>query len=207
MSYPARIVAVFCLGWAIIYADRTALFPLLPAISAEMNLTGVQAGAIASAYFLAYVVVQPFVGIIGDRLGLKRVLVAMVLVAGLGLTALALLARDYVPLVGFIALHGAGAGVYYPLAYSIALYTVPPAQRGLSSGIINSGMSVGLALGLAAAGPLYLATGTWRAPYLAMAIPTSWPPCSSGWPCAPSRRGLSPRAPPGVSCWTPPFSV
>ena len=82
MSYPARIVAVFCLGWAIIYADRTALFPLLPVIGGEMGLSAVQAGAIASAYFLAYVVVQPFVGVIGDRLGLKRVLVAMVLVAG-----------------------------------------------------------------------------------------------------------------------------
>ena len=32
-------IAVFFLGWAIIYADRTALFPLLPAISGEMRLS------------------------------------------------------------------------------------------------------------------------------------------------------------------------
>ena len=172
MSYTTRVIAVFCLGWAIIYADRTALFPLLPAISAEMNLSALQAGAIASAYFLAYISVQPLAGIIGDRLGLKRVLVAMVLVAGLGLAGLALLARDYWPLVLLIALHGGGAGVYYPMAYSIALYAVPAAKRGRSAAIIGAGMSLGLALGLAAAGPLYLAAGTWRAPYLVMAVPT-----------------------------------
>ena len=172
MSYTTRIIAVFCLGWAIIYADRTALFPLLPAISGELGLSAVQAGAIASAYFLAYISVQPLAGVIGDRLGLKQVLVAMVLLAGLGLAGLALLARDYAPLIVLIAIHGAGAGVYYPMAYSIALYAVPAAKRGLSSAIIGAGMSLGLALGLAASGPLYLAVGTWRAPYLVMAVPT-----------------------------------
>ncbi len=172
MTYTARVIALFCVGWAVIYADRTALFPLLPAISNEMGLSAVQAGAIASAYFLAYIAVQPAAGYLGDRLGLKRVLVAMVLLAGLGLSALALLADNYPALLLLIAVHGAGAGVYYPAAFSITMYTVPPERRGLGSALINSGMSLGLALGLVAAGPLYLATGTWRAPYLAMALPT-----------------------------------
>lgn len=160
------------MGWAVIYADRTALYPLLPAIANDLHLSGAQAGGIASAYFLAYIAVQPLAGVLGDRVGLKRVLVAMVLLAGLGLLGLALFANSYWLLLLFMALHGAGAGVYYPAAYSITLYTVPPERRGLSSALINSGMSLGLALGLMAAGPLYLVTASWRAPYTVMALPT-----------------------------------
>lgn len=172
MRYVYQIIGVFCLGWAIIYADRTALYPLLPAIANDLHLTGAQAGSIASTYFFAYIAVQPLAGVLGDRVGLKRVLVAMVLLAGLGLLGLALFANSYWLLLLFMALHGAGAGVYYPAAYSITLYTVPPERRGLSSAVINSGMSLGLALGLMAAGPLYLATASWRAPYTVMALPT-----------------------------------
>ena len=172
MSYVYRIIALFCLGWAIIYADRTALYPMLPVLGAELNLTAAQAGAIASAYFAAYAVAMPLSGFLGDRFGLKRVLVAMVLLAGLGLTGLALLANNYELIIFFIALAGAGVGVFYPAAYSIALYSAPAERRGFSAAVINSGMSVGLGLGLAAAGPLYLLTGTWRAPYLAMAVLT-----------------------------------
>jgi hypothetical protein len=42
-----KIVALFSLGWAVIYADRAVLYPLLPIIDDELNLTNVQAGAIA----------------------------------------------------------------------------------------------------------------------------------------------------------------
>jgi predicted MFS family arabinose efflux permease len=58
------------------------------------------------------------------------------------------------------------------MAYSITIYSVPGTLRGLASGVINGGMSLGLVTGLALAGPFYQATGSWRMPFLILAVPT-----------------------------------
>lgn len=170
--YIWRVIATFCIGWAIIYADRTALYPMLNIIGKEFHLTGAQTGAITSAYFFLYVAMQIPAGILGDRIGLKRILVYMYFIAGIGMLATGLFATSYVPLLIFVGLHGLGAGAYYPGAYGTNMNTVPKDMRGLSSGIINSGMSIGLALGLISAGPIYLWSHNWRMPFIILAIPT-----------------------------------
>lgn len=172
MAYVYRVVALFCLGWAVVYADRTVLYPMLPVIGREFQLSGAEMGAITSAYFLLYTAAQLASGMLGDRFGLKRILVLFSFVAALGIGAIGSLAMSDFTLIIFVALHGAGVGAYYPMAYSLTMYTVPRGMRGLSSAIIGSGMSVGLASGLALAGPLYHAAGNWRFPFLVLAVPT-----------------------------------
>jgi len=171
-SYIYRVIAAFCIGWAIIYADRTCLYPMLKIIGEEFKLTGAQTGAITSAYFLCYVAMQIPAGMWGDRYGLKRILVFMYLLAGIGMLLTGLMASSYLTLLVFVALHGIGAGAYYPAAYGTTLNTVPPETKGLSTAIINSGMSLGLALGLISAGPIYNYTHNWRMPFLVLAVPT-----------------------------------
>jgi MFS family permease len=92
--------------------------------------------------------------------------VAAVGIAGFGL------AHNYTALLLVAGLHGAGAGPYYAMAYSLMIYAVPPQLRGVASGVINGGMSLGLATGLAMAGPIYQASGSWRMPFLVLALPT-----------------------------------
>ena len=75
-------VGSLALGWAVLYLDRSILFPLLPVIGDEFELSGTQRGAITSAYFVAYVAMQLPSGLLGDRLGLKRVVVGMYLLIG-----------------------------------------------------------------------------------------------------------------------------
>jgi MFS family permease len=166
------VIATFCLGWAAIYADRTALYPMLPIVAADFGLTSVQAGALTSFYYVVYTLMQVPPGIIGDRVGLKRVLLVTYTLAGLGMLAIGLFARSYFLLAAFIALHGLGAGAYYTTAYATTMLTVPAGARGFSSAIINAGMALGLALGLAMAGPIYLASQSWRLPFLLLAAPT-----------------------------------
>lgn len=170
--YTHKVIAAFFVGWAIVYADRTSLYPMLGVIGNQFHLTATQTGAITTTYFLVYVAAQIPVGALADRMGAKRLLVGLYLLAGLGLMAVGLLATNYLTLLLFIAIHGVGAGVYYPSAYTVTMNTVPRELRGFSSAIINSGMSVGLALGLAVAGPVYLLTNNWRVPFLALSIPT-----------------------------------
>ena len=172
MPYMYRLVALFSLGWVVVYTDRTVLYPMLPLVGQEFQLTGAEMGAITSAYFLFYTAAQLISGMLGDRFGLKRLLVLFFFVAALGIAAIGSLTISYLTLIIFVALHGAGAGGYYPLAYSLTIYTVPRWMRGLSSAIIGCGMSIGLVSGLALAGPLYHAEGNWRFPFLVLAVPT-----------------------------------
>ena len=170
--YVFRLVSLFCAGWGVIYADRTILYPLLTVIAREFGLTGFQTGLISGTYFTLYVVAMLPAGLLAERLGLKRMLVLFSFVSAVGVAGFGVAAIDYVAILAMAGLHGAGAGAYYTMAYSITIHTVPSHIRGIASGVINGGMSVGLAVGLALAGPLYQATGSWRTPFLILAIPT-----------------------------------
>lgn len=160
------------LGWAIIYAGRTCLYPLLSVIADKLSLTSAQAGALTSTYFIMYVLMQIPGGIIGDRVGLKKVLMLMYTVAALGLLGLGLYGTNYKTLLLFTALHGFGAGGYYPTAYGTMLQVVEAAQRGFSSAVIGIGMAVGLLLGLAVSGPVYEIMDSFQAPFIIMSVPT-----------------------------------
>jgi len=46
-AYVTRLIALFCSGWAVIYADRTILYPLLTVIAREFGLTGFQTGLVS----------------------------------------------------------------------------------------------------------------------------------------------------------------
>lgn len=170
--YLTRLVALFCAGWAVIYADRTILYPLLTVIAGEFGLTGFQTGLISSTYFTLYVAAMLPAGLLAERLGLKRTLVLFFFVSAAGVAGFGAAAVNYLALLAMAGLHGAGAGAYYTMAYSITIHTVPSRHRGIASGVINGGMSVGLAVGLALAGPLFHATGSWRMPFAILAVPT-----------------------------------
>ena len=160
------------LGWAIIYADRTCLYPLLVVIAANLELTSVQLGTLSSIYFLFYVFMQIPAGLLGDKYGLKTVLLGMYCIAAIGLLGLGILGTSYSLLIFFAALHGLGAGAYYPTAYGTVLQVVAPEQRGVSSAVIGVGMAFGLMVGLTMSGPVYDALGSYRAPFIILSIPT-----------------------------------
>jgi MFS family permease len=166
------LVALFCAGWAVIYVDRTILYPLLTVIASEFGLTGFQTGLISGTYFTLYVAAMLPAGLLSERLGLKRTLVLFSFVSAVGMAGFGSAAVNFLALLAMAGLHGAGAGSYYTMAYSITIHTVPSRNRGIASGVINGGMSLGLAAGLALAGPLYHATGSWRMPFLILSVPT-----------------------------------
>ena len=166
------MLSVLTLGWAVIYADRTCLYPLLPALAAGLGLTSAQAGTLTGIYFLFYVLMQIPAGIAGDRFGLRTVLLIMYTVAGLGLLGLGLWGTSFAALLCFAALHGLGAGAYYPAAYGTLLQATPPARRGFSSAVIGIGMAAGLLGGLAMSGPVYETLGSYRWPFLLLCLPT-----------------------------------
>ncbi|PKM89777.1 MAG: hypothetical protein CVU87_04440, partial [Firmicutes bacterium HGW-Firmicutes-12] len=163
---------VLILGWAIIYADRTCLYPLLSVIGDEMSLSSAQTGALTSAYFLFYVLMQIPSGIMGDRLGMRKVLMVMFSIAAFGMLGLGVFGKTYILLLIFASLHGLGAGGFYPAAYGTILQVTKPERLGFSSGLLGVGMALGLLTGMVVSGPIYEAMGSFRAPFIVMSIPT-----------------------------------
>ncbi len=170
-AYIIRIVLLFCFGWAMVYLDRTILYPLVRVVQQDLGLSAAEAGWITGIYFLMYAPMHGVGGIIGDWLGVKRVLVLFMTLAGAGLVLLGL-APSYPVFLLAVAVHGLGVGCYYVGAYGITMQTVPSHLRGRAAGVVNAGMSLGLVTGLVSAGPLYEATGSWRMPFLLLAVPT-----------------------------------
>ena len=160
------------LGWAIIYADRTCLYPLLAIIADSLNISSAQAGLLTSIYFFFYVAMQIPAGVLGDRYGLKPVLIANYALAGIGILGLGLFGSYYYALFVFAALHGLGAGAYYPAAFGTLLCQVEPSRRGYSAAVTGAGMAFGLFAGLAMSGPVYSWFGSYQWPFLLLSIPT-----------------------------------
>lgn len=166
------ILVSLCIGWTLLYADRTALYPLLSVIGEEFNLSSTMIGSITSSYFLIYVTMQIPSGILADKLGKKRLLVLTFIIAGIALLCFGLFANTYILLLFFTALHGFGAGSFYPCAYGIMLKTVDSKHWGIGAAIVNLGMSFGLIIGLAVSGPLYLHFKSYAGIFIALALIT-----------------------------------
>lgn len=166
------VLVALCLGWTLLYADRTALYPLLSVIGEEFNLTSTMMGTITSSYFLVYVTMQIPSGILADKLGKKQLLILTFIIAGIALLGFGLFAKSYILLLLFTALHGFGAGSFYPCAYGIMLKTVDSKQWGIGAAIVNLGMSFGLIIGLAVSGPLYLHFKSYAGIFIALALMT-----------------------------------
>src|SRR3989442_5205383 len=87
------------------YADQAALLPLL---SAELDLTDVEAGLLSTALFAAYLVATLFTTGLPDRLGPKRVIAAGLAGAAIG-TAVFATGASFPVLLIAKALQGGGS--------------------------------------------------------------------------------------------------
>lgn len=170
--YVYALLVSFCLGWIVLGSDRTLLYPLLDRVALDLHLSSTQTGTVASSYFLLLVLTQFPVGVLGDKIGFKPLLVALYMLSGLALLALGLWATGYALLLLFVALHGVGVGVYYPSVYTLTIRTVPEKMRGFSTAMVNAGLAGGMGIGLVIAGPLFEFSGGWRAPFIIMSVPT-----------------------------------
>lgn len=155
-----------------VFVNRTALYPLLPVLQEEFSLSGTRVGVLPSVYYFFYVAFQIPVGLLGDKIGLKRMLVLTYAASAVGLLVVGLLAQNYVVLLMSMFLYGGGASGFHPMAFSITIKSVLAEHRGVALAIINSGSALGLILGLSVAGPAYLASGSWRLLFLLLAVPT-----------------------------------
>jgi hypothetical protein len=111
---------------------------------------------------------------------LSRVQARFILSAGLALTGLALLlmggldaSQDWTTLLGGFILAGAGVGLINPVIADVAVSVVPKEQSGMASGINDTFRQVGIAIGIAAWGAIFLSHGADKVQQVAAGTPAA----------------------------------
>jgi predicted MFS family arabinose efflux permease len=140
------IVALLFAASMINYLDRATISVALPLISVTLSLSPATKGLLLSAFFSSYALMQVPVGWCVDRYNLRWIYSGLFALWSLacGLTGFA---GSLGVLLAFRVLLGIGESVYLPGGTKIVSVLFKPQERGLPSGVFDSGTRVGLAIG------------------------------------------------------------
>jgi len=125
------------------YLDRASLSLALPGIAEELHLSPITKGVLLSAFFWSYAVMQIPVGLCVDRFPIRWFYAGMFAIwsVACGLTGLA---RNLAQLVGVRIMLGVGESIYLAGGSKTVALLFTPRERGLPSGLFDSGTRVGL---------------------------------------------------------------
>ncbi|PXY17117.1 MFS transporter [Prauserella sp. PE36] len=175
--------AVLLLGWVVSYADRTLTGPVVSwMIANEVGFIGESSdpralgGLVGSLFFTGYMLTQYPGGRLGDRFGHREMIVLSLLWAGV-LTLVSGVVVGLIAFVGARVLTGLGEGVFYSNDRTLILNHTPPKRRTLGLGVVISGLSIGLTIGIVCT-PLLIDWGSalgmgveaWRMPFVVFAV-------------------------------------
>jgi EmrB/QacA subfamily drug resistance transporter len=111
---------------------------------------------------------------------LSRLPARVILSAGLGMTGIALLLAGgldptdgWTAMLGAFILGGAGVGLINPVIADVAVSVVPKEQSGMAAGINDTFRQVGVAIGIAAWGAIFLGRGADKVEQVAHGTPAA----------------------------------
>lgn len=140
-SYRFVVLAVVWTSYLIVYLSRLSVGPLAPFLKKSFDLSNAQVGSLMSATAIIYAPSMIAAGFIVDRVGVRRVLIAGTLLAGVCLLVL-FLAPSYPVVLVLLALSGFGCGCIYPSAVKAIMLWFPPRERGTAVGVNQSAVNV-----------------------------------------------------------------
>jgi len=146
---------------------RNSIGVLAPELSAELDLTPALLGAIASAFFIAYAILQIPVGLMLDRFGPRRTLAGMFLFTVLGTGLFAMASSGPMMLVARLAMGVGCAAVFTGAFMAISRFFAADRFTG-QAGTLNAFAMVGTFLATAPLALLVTFAG-WRESFGAIA--------------------------------------
>ena len=172
-----RVVAVVFLLAFITIAVRVCISSAKLEMAHDLHITDVEFGWVFGVFALGYAIAMVPAGWIGDRLGPRIFLAAMV--CGWALMTVATgFVTGLTSLIIFRLLFGLAEAGVYPIATKALYEWIAPAERASALGLLNAGSRLGAALGLAIASYIILWLG-WRACFwLLGAAALAW---AAGW--------------------------
>ena len=137
-----RVVALLILLFGITYLDRVCISVAGPRIQQELHISPIGWGWVVGAFTIAYCLFEIPTGILGDRIGARRVLTRIVLWWS-AFTALTGAATGFYPLLVTRFLFGAGEAGAFPNASVVVSRWFPPARRATMCGVLLMASQIG----------------------------------------------------------------
>jgi len=154
------VVGLLVLLFAILYLDRVCISVAGPRMQEDLGIDPIGWGWVTGIFTLAYCVFEIPTGVMGDRLGARRVLTRIV-VWWSAFTALTGAVTGYYPLLAVRFLFGAGEAGAFPNSAIVITRWFPPSRRATMSGVALMASQIGGALAPLLVLPIQMRYG-WR---------------------------------------------
>jgi ACS family glucarate transporter-like MFS transporter len=168
LKYRHRVLGLVSLLLVITYLDRVCISVAGPRMQEALYIGPVAWGWITGVFTISYAAFEIPSGILGDRIGPRRVLTRIVLWWS-GFTSLTGLVSGYYPLLVTRFMFGAGEAGAYPNASVVVARWFPVPERGRACGIILMSSQVGGAIAPLLVVPIQARYG-WRASFYMFGI-------------------------------------
>lgn len=162
-----RLLRVLAAATFLIFFQAYMIAPLLPALALEFGVSAQAVGLAVPAYLIPYGASTLAYGLLSDRLGRRRLVLAS-LVTFIVLLALTATSRSSTQLIVWRLLAGVGASAVVPLSLVVVGTLYPYEQRGRPLGWLFGAMAGGMAFGSTFGAVLEPLIG-WRTTFVAVA--------------------------------------
>jgi len=142
LGYEARILGLVSGGHFLSHFYYLALPPLFPLMKAELGVNYTELGLLLTCYGITSSTMQTPAGLLVDRLGARRVLIAGLFINALCVT-LAGLTPSYWAMAGLFLLAGVGNAVFHPADYAILSASVAETRIGRAFSLHSFGGNMG----------------------------------------------------------------
>ena len=170
--YENVLVIILFLAFGFVFFDRQAVPFLFPFISQETGLTNTELGVVTGVLAVTWAVSGAVVGRLSDKLGVRKPILLIAVLAFSTFSALSGLVSGFLGLLLVRALMGIAEGAVLPMVQSLTIEASQPHRRGLNIGLVQV-TSSGL-LGGVLAPPIVVALGQsygWRTAFYLTIIP------------------------------------
>jgi MFS transporter, DHA2 family, multidrug resistance protein len=147
-GHPRRwaILPVLVVSLLVVVLDNTVLNVALKTIQDDLGASQSELEWSINSYTLVFAGLLFTFGLLGDRFGRKRVLLAGLILFGLS-SALSAYAQTPGQLIGARAIMGVGGAAIMPVTLAIIQNIFPPNERGRAIGIWAGAVGIGVVLG------------------------------------------------------------
>jgi sugar phosphate permease len=145
MPYRVRVLALLFLLVLIMYFDRLCIAVAGPRMQQELHISPSGWGWVIGAFTLAYALFEVPSGMLGDRIGARKVLTRIVLWWS-AFTALTGVMSSFPALLAVRFLFGAGEAGSFPNCAGVVGHWIPQRERGRAASVIWTATAVGGAL-------------------------------------------------------------
>ena len=167
------VLFVVCLVYLITYLDRVAISVAAPLMMKEYDINKLEWGLVLSVFSWTYASLQIPVGVLGDKLGARKVL-AWIVTFWSVMTVATAMAWNFMSLVVIRLLFGVGEAGAFPVATRAFSHWMPSTERGFAQGFTHGASRFGGAITPVIVAVIMNAWG-WRSVfYIFAAIGLTW---------------------------------